>query len=602
MSRQRPALEKLVRRLGRKGTRTYTGENNSPEEDRVRSICLSLWILAAALGASESPSNSQTHAHDDLELWDLAADAYRAEDADRAIELLQQVVERTPDRAEAWRALSRAYEWSGNLKEAIEAGESARALGGYGGSLLAYRLAQLHAEAGHSGPALDWLEVALHERFENRPRIAGDEAFAALADEARFQKLAGILPTNLTSRTQRWLFDLAYLVEEAERMHADPARPAFAPPFRNAAAQLKNEIPALNDDQIYLRMMKLVALLDDGHSAIYQPAGNSPLESNPRSLPLRFHIFPEGLYIVDGIDSWAELAGHRVLRFGDLEAEYVLQEMSAYRGVDNPMTWRWMGPQFFVGRLVLLHAVGASPDGKAVKLTLESPEGERTIREIPGGNYPLQRKLRPSPATAEQPPLWLSDIDTNFWLKPMHETHALYFQFNRVRDGEAETIAEFAERLRAAAANEGVRNLIVDVRHNGGGNNSLVRPLVRALVEFELRGDGREIYILTGRHTFSAAQNFINQVEKWTDAKFIGEPSASSPNFVGEETNLRLPYSQLIGSISTQYWQDSSPNDTRLWIPIDLPVELSAADYFAGRDPVLEAVLRRIAPVQQPKG
>lgn len=102
------------------------------------------------------------------------------------------------------------------------------------------------------------------------------------------------------------------------------------------------------------------------------------------------------------------------------------------------------------------------------------------------------------------------------------------------------------------------------------------------------------IYLITGRNTFSAAQNFVNRVEQWTDAIFVGEPSASSPNFVGEETSLLLPYSRLCGSISTRYWQDSNPGDDRSWITPAVPVEPIAADYFAGRDAAMEAIAELI--------
>lgn len=54
---------------------------------------------------------------------------------------------------------------------------------------------------------------------------------------------------------------------------------------------------------------------------------------------------------------------------------------------------------------------------------------------------------------------------------------------------------------------------------------------------------------------------------------------------------MLLPYSRVRGSISTLYWQDSDPDDRRRWIAPHLPVTLSAADYFANRDPVLDAVL-----------
>jgi hypothetical protein len=39
-------------------------------------------------------------------------------------------------------------------------------------------------------------------------------------------------------------------------------------------------------------------------------------------------------------------------------------------------------------------------------------------------------------------------------------------------------------------------------------------------------------------------------------------------------------------------WVIVDPSETRLSIDPDVPVPLTAADYFAGRDPVLAAALR----------
>jgi hypothetical protein len=52
-----------------------------------------------------------------------------------------------------------------------------------------------------------------------------------------------------------------------------------------------------------------------------------------------------------------------------------------------------------------------------------------------------------------------------------------------------------------------------------------------------------------------------------------------------------LPNSKLTASISTVYWEKSSPDDTRASIVPDLVVPVNAADYFDGRDAALEAIV-----------
>jgi hypothetical protein len=94
-------------------------------------------------------------------------------------------------------------------------------------------------------------------------------------------------------------------------------------------------------------------------------------------------------------------------------------------------------------------------------------------------------------------------------------------------------------------------------------------------------------WVLAGRNTFSAAQVFANNLDRLTNAVFVGEPTGSRPNFVGEDTALRLPWSGYFGSISSRFHQTFN-NDERIWIAPDYPVALFESDYFAGKDPVLD--------------
>jgi hypothetical protein len=340
-------------------------------------------------------------------------------------------------------------------------------------------------------------------------------------------------------------------------------------------------------------MMKLAAILNDGHTSFFGPGPNSKLPFERRVLPFKFYSFPSGIYIVGGAEEWADFAGNRVLRFGELTAEEVMERMSAYRGVDNAQTWTWMGPQFFLRNLALLEEVGVEVTDGTVELTLSAIEGEEESLEVEGGNYQMIRKLRPFPLSDTEPPLYLQNVDTNYWLQAMPEHEAMYLQFNQVRDAAGDPIPAFAERLRAALKKENSKLLIVDTRHNNGGNNTLLRPLVRALIEFEMRDPENRIVVLMGRNTFSACQNFLNRVERWTNASFVGEPSSSSPNFVGESNEIELPFSKVRGSISNRYWQDSDPWDDRPWIEPDVSVLLTVDEYMAGLDPVLAQVLEK---------
>lgn len=515
-------------------------------------------------------------------------DERRIEDA---LPLLEDLARRSPGDGELWARIAQVQEGLGRAAAAIEAARVAVGHGTRYDAFIAYRLAGLHAGLGEADPALAWLERALSLRWENRPGIATDPAFAALRGDPRFVRITGAPDRELT-RDEGWRHDVAYLVEEAKRMHAHPDRPAFSPAFDSAAAVLHARIPELTDDRVLVELQRLVVLLGDGHSGLYGPGPDAPLTFTAGSLPVRLYEFSDGLFIVDAVGEARPWIGHQVLTFGPRPAHELIGELPAYVHHDNAMTVKWLGVHYLLPSLSFLHAAGATADPSQATLTLRGPDGAEHTVTLAGGDHLGSFAGKLGPFGDAQPPLYLRDIERNYWVAPLPDHEAVYFQFNQVRNADGgPTINAFADSLRAMLQRSGASSLIVDVRHNNGGNNGLLRPLVNMLVWWEQDAPGRRIFVIAGRNTFSAAQNFINQVERWTDAVFVGEPSSSRPNFAGESTNLLLPYSRVRGSISTRYWQDSGPLDARPWIAPHVPAPLASDDYFANRDPALEAVL-----------
>ena len=139
-----------------------------------------------------------------------------------------------------------------------------------------------------------------------------------------------------------------------------------------------------------------------------------------------------------------------------------------------------------------------------------------------------------------------------------------------------------------------VEKLVIDLRSNGGGNNQLVEPLVAAISGHPKLDRRGVLYTLIGRRTFSAAGNLASALERRTKTRFAGEPSGFTPNHYGDAVHLALPRSKIIVRISSRVWRDGGPYDHRRWIAPssrELSPPVTHADHFAGRDPVLEAVL-----------
>ena len=226
-----------------------------------------------------------------------------------------------------------------------------------------------------------------------------------------------------------------------------------------------------------------------------------------------------------------------------------------------------------------------------VTMTLEGPDGEtRTIRPEPLPIDEANRRLRGAPDLPT--PLYRSDPERHFWLRYLADERTLYFKYNAVRAASPEgtTLREFVAEAEGVLASEAVDRVVVDLRHNGGGDNTTFGPLLELLDSPEVDRPGA-LAVLIGRLTFSAATNFVTEIENRTGATFVGEPTGGSPNMFGDSDPIVLPHSRLRVVVPTRYWEFSTPDDPRTSHEPDLRVELSSADFFAGRDPVLDAAL-----------
>jgi hypothetical protein len=189
------------------------------------------------------------------------------------------------------------------------------------------------------------------------------------------------------------------------------------------------------------------------------------------------------------------------------------------------------------------------------------------------------------------PPLWLkNDSNDKFWFEYLADSRVVYVQINQVKDKETETLAEFSKRLFGFVETHPVEKLVLDLRLNRGGDGTLLRPLITAIIKSKIDQPGK-FFTIMGRGTFSAAQFFLDYLEGYTNAIFVGKPSSSMGNAYGDSRKITLPNSGITVRASIFWWQDWHPLDTRQWIEPNLKTDLTSADYRENIDPAMRAIL-----------
>ena len=131
---------------------------------------------------------------------------------------------------------------------------------------------------------------------------------------------------------------------------------------------------------------------------------------------------------------------------------------------------------------------------------------------------------------------------------------------------------------------------------NDGGDSFLNQALINEIIKCEEINRHGRLFTIIGRGTFSAGQNLTTDLGRETETIFVGEPTSSKPNFVGEGNRFTLPYSGLTVNISNRYHQHSLiSDDYRNWIAPDIVADVSIKEFKSNIDPALIAVLRYLS-------
>ena len=459
---------------------------------------------------------------------------------------------------------------------------------------VAYRIACCEAAGGDREGAVAALRVALDRGMRDLDRVRSEVCWQELRSDPRVRDMAGIIDPDSMSRDDGWRYDLAFLAREIKRLAYAPFAIQPEAEFDLAVAELDDAIPGLDDTQILIGLMKLVRYLDDGHARIAGPKEDKELS---RMLPVDMFLFTEGLYVIGTAPGCERLLGARVERIGGRALDDVMAALDPIIPRDNE---HWLTLRFpvLVRYTAILEGLGIDQaltvrlaDGTVDEVRLEATPTEFHWDRYPPGWVALADTVTLDGGGLVPRPLHLRQRELPFWFEYRPADDLVYFQFNAVRDHPAETFAAFCDRLFGFVEDRNAGRLVIDMRWNGGGNTLLSQHLLHHLIASKRLSRRGALFVIIGRLTFSAAQNTVTAIERETSAIFVGEPTGSRPNFIGERIDFELPYSRVQANAADLFWQTSWPTDHRTWTAPDIYTPPTFEAYRRNQDPALDAIL-----------
>ncbi len=214
-------------------------------------------------------------------------------------------------------------------------------------------------------------------------------------------------PSPVLSREERWTKDIGYLVEQMRSIHPDLFHGVPEGTFDRAVHDLVAALPDLDDDEILVGVMHLVAMISahgrDGHMGVWPPDNADAVHRFPVSV----WEFPDGLYVTAARRPNDALVGSRIVSVDGVPIRQVLRRIDPVVPRDNASNLRDARTVFLTSAEVL-DGIGIAEDPLTMQLQLETPDGGRrtaTIDAVDAGTFSTwvggwELLLPPAPAPA----------------------------------------------------------------------------------------------------------------------------------------------------------------------------------------------------------
>ena len=376
-------------------------------------------------------------------------------------------------------------------------------------------------------------------------------------------------------------------------------------------AKLRLNAAPVSQPAFDLELARIAALADNGHT--HYVLGS--IQRYYNRVPIRLAVFGEDFFVARAVDE--DLLGAKLV---GIDSHAIGELRTAGRSL-------WGGEAAFRDRFSfnlfespdLLNAIGLAEraDGALYRFAKAGVAIEqRLIGEPPSDTRPFTnpyqvlfpQKLPLEDArwrtllAADNAPWVLQDWTTRFRWRKAPELDALVIEFRQNNTANGAKIGPALSEFTKAITDAKAKNLIIDMRGNGGGDLTTTRVFFQSLPQ---RVAGR-IFVLTSPLTFSAAISSIGYLEQAAPERvtIVGEPVGDRQMFFSEGDGVTLPANRglVVGATERHDYatgckghKDCHHNVVKHPISVtsikpDLPVPWTIDAYMAGRDPAMEAV------------
>jgi len=388
-------------------------------------------------------------------------------------------------------------------------------------------------------------------------------------------------------RVTKWSEDIELLSSELKRVHKDLYKDISEISFDAEIELLQNRVSYLNDDELILEIMRLIARIGDGHT--YLEWYNN---FNERGLPIKFARIEDEIYCVNATEEYGDLLFKRIIAIEGEEIESVYSDLMELVPAENDY-WREVNALGLLRRPMFFNALKLTDNDDYTSLTYDEDGLEKhvEIKNMVKGEtepqvYVFEERINNV----------VSNIDMldseNYWYEHDIKNKILKINFDRCANIKDYNFRQFNDDVWNYINTKDIEKVVVDMRYNMGGMSSVFDPFRSGLLKNKEYNDPNKLFVLVGNRTFSSGVASAAITKRWTNATLVGEPTGGKPNSYGDGVRIELPNSGVIISCSSNYYEFYPGYGKNTLIP-DVIINRTINDYKASNDPVYQFVVEK---------
>ena len=390
-----------------------------------------------------------------------------------------------------------------------------------------------------------------------------------------------ILSSDHTNENRNELLtaDINFFRKQLTDKHKNPFHNITKEEFDANVDALISKVGELTNKQVFAEMNKIIASIGDAHTGMNYWDGFS--------YPLEFYCFNDGIYVIDADKNLEDILYAKVIKINGMDIDIITGELKTLISYENEY-WAMERLPDYLMFPVYMYGLGVIPDEEKTEFEFENLNGEIIKKEIDILAY--GEKADFIGTTGKERNVYKFDQQNEdfYWYEYINDDKILYFKYNVCSNMGKVDFKYFNDVMFEFIKNYDIEKFVIDLRHNSGGNSAIINPFLSSIQKLASDNPQMEIYVITGRQTFSSGVMAVMDIKERVPVVLVGEGTGGSPNSYGEVKSFELPNSKIPVYYSVKYFKMT--NDGADTILPDINIEPEIHDYINNNDLVMEYI------------